>query len=290
VGRAAELTTMPIGQFVDWPNGHLLLDIAAHLFQPVAMFGLFSGGHDSLCSTHRASSHPLFTAAAHIDTGIGIPETRRFVRDTCNLNGWDLKYYKAVDQGQRYEDIVKKYGFPGPGRHGTMYIRLKERALRALIREHKTKRSDKIILVSGCRSNESERRMGHVEPIQREGAIVWVNINHNWTSSDNDKYMSEQGLPRNPVKDKLCMSGECLCGAYAKKNELAEIKFHYPEVAERIERIQADEIAKGRWNWEGRPPKGKRSKSKAVAGILCHSCKAHYDMFGDEPESEGGHE
>jgi tRNA(Ile)-lysidine synthase TilS/MesJ len=32
------------------------------------LFGLFSGGHDSLCATHVASRHPRFTRAAHINT------------------------------------------------------------------------------------------------------------------------------------------------------------------------------------------------------------------------------
>ena len=34
------------------------------------IFALFSGGHDSLCSTHIASRHPDFTGVIHCNTGI----------------------------------------------------------------------------------------------------------------------------------------------------------------------------------------------------------------------------
>lgn len=50
-------------------------------YEPSAVYGLFSGGHDSLCSTHIASTMPNFKGVVHANTGIGIEETREFVRD-----------------------------------------------------------------------------------------------------------------------------------------------------------------------------------------------------------------
>jgi hypothetical protein len=40
--------------------------------RPSHVFALFSGGHDSLCSTAVAALHPSFTAAVHINTGVGM--------------------------------------------------------------------------------------------------------------------------------------------------------------------------------------------------------------------------
>ena len=65
-----------------------LLTEAVSVHRPAAVFALFSGGHDSLCSTTIASRHPQFTAAVHINPGIGIEETRVFVRETCSRKGW----------------------------------------------------------------------------------------------------------------------------------------------------------------------------------------------------------
>ena len=59
-----------------------VLDQAIAACKPKAVFGLFSGGHDSLTATYVASQHSAFTAAVHINTGIGIEATREFVRKT----------------------------------------------------------------------------------------------------------------------------------------------------------------------------------------------------------------
>lgn len=194
-----------------------LLDRAVEQFDPIAVYGLFSGGHDSLTACHVASRHPRFTGCVHINTGIGIPDTREFVRETCRRQGWALREIRAKeDCGQDYEQLVTERGFPGPPHHYKMYNRLKERALKLLTKETKVGHSvrSKILLVSGCRSQESTRRMGHVEPIQHrkeDGARVWVAVIHDWSKIDCNNYIAAHGLERNSVVDKIHKSGECLC-------------------------------------------------------------------------------
>jgi 3'-phosphoadenosine 5'-phosphosulfate sulfotransferase (PAPS reductase)/FAD synthetase len=56
---------------------------AAYLHQPVRRFALFSGGKDSICSTHFTMNNGA-DEVVHINTGIGIKETREFVRETVN--------------------------------------------------------------------------------------------------------------------------------------------------------------------------------------------------------------
>lgn len=194
-----------------------LLDEAVEQFDPIAVFGLFSGGHDSLTACHVASQHPKFTGCVHINTGIGIPQTRDFVYDTCKREGWKLREIRAKeDCGQDFEELVVERGFPGPPHHYKMYNRLKERALKLLTKETKVGHSvrAKILLVSGCRSQESTRRMGHVEPIQHrkeDGARVWVAVIHDWSKIECNDYMALNKLPRNAVVDTIHKSGECLC-------------------------------------------------------------------------------
>ena len=48
--------------------------VAEH--RPVKTFALFSGGHDSICSTHLAMESGVADAVVHVNTGIGIPQTR----------------------------------------------------------------------------------------------------------------------------------------------------------------------------------------------------------------------
>jgi 3'-phosphoadenosine 5'-phosphosulfate sulfotransferase (PAPS reductase)/FAD synthetase len=252
-------------------EANAILDEAVRQFDPSHMFALFSGGHDSLCASHVASLHPNFSGAAHINTTIGIEETRQFVRDTCKSLGWRLdEYYPPVS----YRDIVRKEGFPGPGAHRFMYIRLKERCLNQLIRENKVKRHDRILLVTGVRAQESKRRMGHVVPINQEGVRVWVAPIINWSSEDKWNYIERYGLKQNPVVNKLCMSGECLCGAFARPGELTEIRESFPDTAAYIEQLQVEAAAAGvHAKWGTRPP-GKRKQKSDMTGTMCWSCDA----------------
>ena len=224
-----------------------LLDRAVAEYQPVAMFALFSGGHDSLTSTGIAAQHPAFTSVVHINTGIGIEETREFVRETCKEQGWPLIELHAEHS---YEDLVlQRGGFPsGPKSHSSMYWYLKQRPLDALIRETKHKRGDNVALVTGIRVSESVRRMGAgiSVPIRRDDHCrVWVNPILDWTAADCLDYMAAQGLRRSPVVDLLHRSGECLCGALARSEEIHEIDLWYPDAGKRIHDLEERAVACG---------------------------------------------
>lgn len=208
---------------LEW--GRRLLQIAVKRHKPVAIFGLFSGGHDSLCATALAAELVGFNGAVHINTGFGIEKTREFVRATARNQKWDLLEYHASDHGQHYDELVLKEGFPGPAQHGIMYNRLKERALRQLVRDHKVGWYDRIMLVTGVRRSESIRRMATVEPMRRIDSSVWVAPLTWFDDRDKTAFMAEKGLCRNEVVDLLHMSGECLCGAFAKAGELEWLEF-----------------------------------------------------------------
>ncbi|WP_110642496.1 phosphoadenosine phosphosulfate reductase family protein [Salinicola sp. CPA57] len=264
---------------------HDIIESAIEEHQPTAIFALFSGGHDSLTCTHVAAEilGDRLTGVAHIDTGIGIPETQQFVRDVCNVYHWPLSIYRAVDNAyadgtpnpQVYEDIVLEHGFPGAPAHQFMYTRLKQRQVERLVRDHRGKRGNKVMLITGVRREESRRRMGHVQPVNvQKGGQVWVAPVLNMTSQDQHDYMAAHALPRNPVKEKLCMSGECLCGAYAHPGELSEIAYWYPDVADRIRKLEQAVLAKhGRTNgWEGRDDDFKDNRQMFMP--LCVGCES----------------
>lgn len=253
-----------------------IVESAVDEHNPSGVFGLFSGGHDSLCATYMASQHPLFKGAVHINTGIGVEDTREYVRKTCKEYGWPLiEIHAKEDCGQDYDELVKEFGFPGPPHHGKMYNRLKERGLRKLKRDYKTHHRDRLVLVSGCREEESVRRMGTTEPIQPDGVFVWCAAIHYWPKALREQFIEAAGIPRNPVVANLGMSGECLCGAFARHGELDLIEKHYPDVAARIRKLEKEVQACGfKWGWEGRPPESQIGwhEQEEEAGMLCWSC------------------
>lgn len=258
-----------------------ILDEACTYFDPSHMFGMFSGGHDSRVALEVARTHPYFSGAAHINTTIGIERTRQYVRDTCADLDIVLKEYRAPVS---YREIVLQHGFPGPGGHFFMYTRLKERAVRQLVREHKRDKDDYVLLVTGVRLSESKRRMGHVKPIQREGRRVWVAPILNFDNDDKQELMQVARIARNPVVDELCMSGECLCGAFASPGELAEIEIVDPAAYFEIKALQQEVAAAGKHAvWGTRPPGTRSPKKPPKSGAMCHSCAAkNEDAFDYE--------
>lgn len=229
-------------------------------------FVLFSGGHDSLCATHYAMNNDLATEVVHVNTGIGIEQTREFVRDTCAAHGWPLNELRPA---ARYDDIVSEHGFPGPGSHAIIYRLLKERPLAAFARERKPRRGHPLIYVTGVRSQESTRRTRHVKEFQPDPkrGWAWHAPIFNWTKADCNAYIDEHGLRRNEVVDVLHMSGECLCGAFARPGERDELRQWYPETWAHIATLEARVGAA----W-GQPPDRVHPRQLRFAGMLCTDC------------------
>lgn len=263
------------------------IDAALEEHGSAPVFALFSGGHDSLCSTHVASQHPAFVAVAHINTGIGIEETRDYVRATCRQMCWPLLEYSAP--ADWYDQRCLERGMPGgPVQHSIMYEYLKQAQVDRLVREHKGRRGGRVALVTGVRLSESARRRRiHSTPHQRERAIIWINPIRDWSGGDVRQYMEQHSLPRNPVVDKLHRSGECLCGALADPKELDWIAFWYPDVAARIRNLERQCFVRGLpYNWGRKPSPVVPDEQLPLP--LCQGCATRWDAQQEQASAAGG--
>ena len=227
---------------------------------------LFSGGNDSTVLAHLFRTRA--THAIHCNTTIGIEQTRQFVRDTCKEWGLPLMEEMAPTT---YRELVIDQGFPGPGHHYKMYQRLKERGLMQARRKLVSNpRKERVLYLAGRRKAESKRREGIPEH-ERRGSIIWASPLANWEKLDLNTYRRMfPDVPNNEVSDLLHMSGECLCGAFARPNELEEIRFWFPNVAAEIDALEKEVEEAGhapeRCKWGYRP--GERSR----VGALCSGC------------------
>ena len=245
-------------------------------FAVALSFALFSGGHDSLCATHYAMTRGYASEVVHVNTGIGIEETREFVRETCREHGWTLN---ELHPPVSYDELVVEHGFPGPAGHTLMYRHLKERALAAFARERKPKRGAPFVYVSGVRRQESSRRMhAQVQEFQHAPKLGWTwrAVIVDWTKADCNAYIERHGLRRNPVADLLHMSGECLCGSFAAPGEREEIRQWFPATDARIAELEQRVRDAGHpaCRWGVRPPNVHRLQTKLDFGdeMLCQSC------------------
>ena len=237
---------------------------------------LFSGGNDSTVLAHLFRQRA--THAIHCNTTIGIEQTRQFVRDTCKE--WGLPLMEEIAP-TTYRELVIDQGFPGPGHHYKMFQRLKERGLMQARRKLVTNpRKERVLYLAGRRKAESKRREGIPEH-ERRGSIIWASPLANWEKLDLNTYRNMfPDVPRNEVSDLLHMSGECLCGAFAKPDELEEIRYWFPDVAEEIDALEKEVAAAGhpeekcKWGYR----KGARSK----VGMMCSGCEALFEIEEDQ--------
>lgn len=263
-------------------------------YQPKKTLLLFSGGHDSLCSTHCSaqilSKEGIDFSVYHGNTGIGIRETREYVHQMCKQFSWAL-FEGRPARGQTYEDIIRRYGFPGPATHKYMYRMLKERALRKYV-THTCKSSararENVLLLTGIRQSESKIRMGYKEYLKKEGSRVWYSPIFFWTNDNISEYMEEHQLPKNPVKEAICISGECLCGAFARKEEWIDIKHRFPEAAREIKRLHKIAIAHGHpWEWASNPNEYYRLTKNTQSDLfMCVGCEVKNRAFQDAEAKE----
>lgn len=266
-------------------ESNVLLDWAIHRYvtsqgkKLVGVVALFSGGNDSTVLTHLMRDR--VTHVAHANTTIGIEETREFVRKVCADLGLPLIERKPPRIEDQYRSLILDQGFPGPGHHFKMFQRLKERPLRQvrneLVHHHHRER---VVFVAGRRRQESDRR-ANVPELERDGSVVWVSPMVNWTRLDCTMYRRMFDVPRNEVADLCHMSGECLCGAFARDGERSEVEPWFPDpfkVITELEQLIADRVDipehRKTWGWGGDAEVLKASRSQTLkARYLCSACK-----------------
>lgn len=243
---------------------------------------LFSGGNDSTVLGHIFRN--TATHAAHANTGIGIERTREFVREVCA--GWDLPLIEKHPPTS-YRELVLEQGFPGPAMHFKMYQRLKERCLEQVRRDLVTNsRRQRVVFIAGRRRAESARRKD-IPLHEVRGSTIWVSPLAMWTKLDMTMYRLMEGdVPINATSELVGMSGECLCGAFAKPGELEMIRLHYPDAAADIDTLQ-DEVRAAGWSEPYCTWGHGVGQATGQSGPMCTSCTLTdplWDLIAGEAE------
>lgn len=285
-------------------RSHDILNEALAAYPIIGTYGLFSGGNDSVILMHLLRER--MDALVHVNTGTGIPATTQHVRDVAVA--WDLPLHELHPKNS-YADLVMGrvlagrgpnagkravwQGFPGPVGHRVMYRHLKDEPLMAFRRSvvGDQGRTRKVIYLGGMRWAETDRRFRNAEAIDQDGAIVWVSAIVHWTEAHVREYRAryrcqqdhehaphhlcfDGALPLNEVTEHIHMSGECLCGAFAKPGELDEIEFFYPDVAATLRDLehQAERAGIPACRWGQKPPGGGRRRNPGRASLLLLHC------------------
>jgi 3'-phosphoadenosine 5'-phosphosulfate sulfotransferase (PAPS reductase)/FAD synthetase len=250
-------------------------------FSPVASFCLFSGGNDSGVVAHRMRGH--YDALVFIDTGTAVPGVREHVERFAAWLGERLLVYSAPEGAWERLVLDQDRGFPGPPQHNVAYRRLKERAVELLVADHKRRlSSERVLLLTGTRRAESQRRMGFRPPLRRIKSAVWANPITDWTAGDMAAYRRDRQLPESDVAALLHRSGECNCGSFATPGERRMLEQLWPEWFDRTigqleRRAKAQGIRCWRWGEECAAADG-----VSEAGPLCSDCQLWLEGVGPD--------
>lgn len=252
-------------------EGMAVLSNITSMFRISHVMAAFSGGDDSIVSTHWAMANIPGCVVMTADTGVGLHATRTHQGNVCEKYGWDRLLASPDVEGPpkgwitpweagntSYEEFVLNHGFPGPAQHHRMYQRLKQRAFRKIKRLLGCRpRGTRVLVVSGIRHDESAIRAGYKASWAEEAkeGFVWMNPFYWRTAADFEAYRTEFGLSRNPVKRRCGISGECCCGAFAAPGELQAYRSVEPSFADYLDSLQARVANRFPWGWGENPPK-----------------------------------
>ena len=219
-----------------------VVDIAVNDYGRQDFYGLCSGGKDSVSVCHWFSTNypELFKGILFIDTTIGIPDTKKFVKELCKEQGWEL-HIRQPDTS--FREWVMKWGFPTQRAHRYIMGYLKYHPMRKFIKEQSLHHG---CLISGVRRMESKRRMKTVKgAIHKEGRLHFCQPFIDKTSPWVFDYLNSHDLHISPVYQTMHFSGDCLCGAYAKRDEINLLKGFYPDTAKKLADLEK-ELAKSK--------------------------------------------
>jgi len=273
---------------------------------PDHILAAVSGGDDSVVALYFAylSDEIDLDGILHVDTGIGIPQTRDYVEslaDKLNLECYTLDDDNARYGHETFRYLVLKFGFPGanPIAHSQTQSNLKDKPFNRLVSSF----DGDVALISGVRKSESSRRYQALNDLAEEGIneikqITWVSPIAEFDESDLDQFRDTHDIPENMVTALLNSSGECLC-AFEDRRRLKTLNEFFPEVAYRINKLEIEVlelVCRGEINpdyaiWcHGSLSSGEyeaRTDSEQK-GLFCADCEdacgnTNYDMGNNDP-------
>lgn len=202
----------------------------------------FSGGKDSTVVLHLVRSVAPDTPAIFIDSGAEFPETLEFVAGVPNV--------LVVHAEMSLLDMYRQVGDYGAKTGDTQYYWRAEAVKEVMIKEPLARAVATLGVqgtFTGLRAQESKGRARfvstHAQPWQEKSGRWRCEPICDWTTQDVWAYIAAQGMPYNPVYDKLARLGapreEWRVAPYAGSTSIsrgrwATLKRGWPELWQRF--------------------------------------------------------
>lgn len=269
------------------------------------VYGLCSGGKDSMsaCSVAHAirpldgiilvdtsivardgDNKPSYIAAKKFAQRLGVPFLCIKPKEDLKKGYEEVPCIGKYGIGKTYENYCKKYGFPHADQHDDVMRYLKKKALVGFAMANtNSKKMERIALISGVRQKESVRRAVNAQIIgidQDTPRIIWISPVYYWTTEEAYAYVNKHDYELSESYTSLHLSGDCLCGAYAQKQESYLIAQFYPDTGKQIAEIEkvAGRQHKGAKHWGNGDSMRGAIKTVGLQNFACGGdCEARFD-------------
>jgi len=263
-----------------------ILQEAIDIYDRDSFYVGFSGGKDSTVVADMVKKNfpDQFRGVIYCNTGIGTKETLKFVKSYCKEKKWKLN---IVVPKKSFEAQVLDGGFPKAGMHNITMRYLKYAPLRRFILDRYDFDGEKPAVISGVRQAESSRRsINASKEVYRDGRLYFVSPVIYLSDGEMYDYYLANKLKRSPVYDTLHISGDCLCGCFAKEGELELLKIFHKDLYQQLARLTAlikdKPFKKGYKTW-GNKKDSKVIPKDEVERLACTEC---YQDRDQEKESK----
>lgn len=198
-----------------------------------------SGGNDSMVVADILDKMGLLAGVFHIRIPGGSRKNFEWLQDYCeNVKGWRFEYRYPKPMFIMVA-LMLETGCPSYFLHPMYMSYLKKETTERFVKE-KENRESNIVMATGIRKFESERRFGNFEfPIQvAEQNVRYVCPIFYYEDQEKYQYTVFNKVKSSPTKQYYGHSGECPCGSFAHPHEANEIDRYEPETAHYLKWIE----------------------------------------------------
>ena len=242
-------------------SAHKILNKSIRQHKPSLIVLSFSGGYDSMVSSHIASdwskkyAHSTNLITISADTLISADGWREFVSDTARqLKLPRFKIHDTTNLEIWKERMIDKGYVYRESQHRINFYHLKQVVFRSIIAQYKKYRTDRIMFINGVRRAESSARQNRPE-INRQGSGVFVNPLLYWSDKEVEQYRIKHDMPINPFYDSIGNSGDCLCNWHTHFS-MDTIERHAKEASKIIKPVHGACIEKWGYGYGETPRNG----------------------------------
>jgi len=199
-----------------------ILDTALKMYKPSTIILSYSGGYDSMVSSHLAArwakqhAHSANVITLSADTKLSADGWADYIRASSKALKFPRLHIYETHKFKRWQERIIDKGFPFRlSQHKINFYYLKQVCFKKAVQDFKKHYHDHVMFINGVRRAESNDRR-NAKDIAKYGSGIYVNAIAHWDDKQVYDYRMAYDMPINPFYDTVGNSGDCLCNWHTR--------------------------------------------------------------------------